>query len=162
MANFGIAAVQTDLNNFLKSCIDDIKKSETRHKINYLGIKLPLQTEIDRQMIKEVVVQLLSNSIKFSHPGTPIQVKLKENKNDIKIRFSDKGVGIPEAEKEYIFDSFRRCSNIFNVRGTGIGLALSKKFILLHGGNITVKSQLNEGTTFIVTLPKSQKRRDGK
>lgn len=148
--------VQTDLNDFLKSCINEIKKSETRHKISYQGMNLPLKTAIDRQMIKEVIIQLLSNSVKFSNPGTTIHVKLKDNKNDVNIQVSDKGMGIPEAEKEHIFDSFRRGSNIFNVRGTGIGLALSQKFILLHGGKITVRSQLNKGTTFIVTLPKAK------
>ncbi len=65
----------------------------------------------------------------------------------------DQGIGIPAAEQQQLFNSFHRASNVGTISGTGLGLAIVKKAVDLHQGEITVKSEVGVGTTFIVTLP---------
>lgn len=149
--------VQTDLNHFIQTTIMDFKKSpDVRHKIIYQGSDKPVKTEIDRQMVQEVIMNLLSNSIKFSGEKTIIHIILHEQGNNVTIQVSDRGIGIPEAEKDIVFEAFRRCSNVGNIRGIGIGLTLCQKYVHLHGGEITFISQVNKGTTFTVLLPNNR------
>ena len=76
----------------------------------------------------------------------------KENEQLI-FKIKDAGIGIPEADKVYLFDSFHRASNVGNISGTGLGLAIVKKCVDLHQGEITVDSEVNQGTTFTVKIP---------
>jgi signal transduction histidine kinase len=102
--------------------------------------------------MKEVIINLLTNSMKYSCQGTTTDVELIESEDQIIIHVSDKRIGIPEVEKEHIFESFWRGSNIDNIHGTGLGLTLFRKFVRLYGGDITFESKINEGTTFLVSL----------
>ena len=71
----------------------------------------------------------------------------------LKINIIDNGIGIPEEEVPKLFNSFYRGSNVKSIQGTGLGLVVVKDFIELHGGTVTVKSKLNEGTNFEIILP---------
>jgi PAS domain S-box-containing protein len=149
-----LVPVKTELNCFLIKNIEDIKKTyDTCQNINYSNSKTPINIPIDREMMKIVILNLLANSIKYSNPETTIYMKLYKDNGQIIIEVADKGIGIPETEKENVFKPFIRCSNINNIHGTGLGLALALKIVRLHDGNITFKSKINEGTTFFVSLP---------
>jgi two-component system, LuxR family, sensor kinase FixL len=147
--------IKTDLNCFLIENIEELKKNaDIRQEINYSSAtELSLNIPFDREMMKVVILNLLSNSIKYSGPETTIDVKLYKNNGWVIIEVADKGIGIPEKEKGNIFKPFIRCSNINNIHGTGLGLALALKIVRLHGGDITFKSKIKEGTSFFISLP---------
>ena len=96
---------------------------------------------------------MLSNAIKYSPQGGTVYFDLACEQKDAMFRIQDEGIGIPIADQEQLFNSFHRASNVGTISGTGLGLAIVKKSVDLHGGKIVVKSEVNAGTTFMVTLP---------
>jgi len=123
------------------------------HKVNFKGVPGSAVLKIDKQMIDEVISNLLTNSFKYSDPGTTIDIIIEETGKGLAVEITDRGIGIPEEIQNNIFDAFRRGPNVGNIHGTGLGLAISKKFTEMNGGNITFYSEVNKGTTFTVLLP---------
>jgi signal transduction histidine kinase len=108
----------------------------------------------DERKVKQVLLNLLSNAIKFTPEGGRIEVRATPTNGGVEISVSDTGVGIAPEDQEAIFEEFRQVGTADKkVEGTGLGLALSRKFIELHAGRIWVKSQLGQGSTFTFTLP---------
>jgi signal transduction histidine kinase len=108
----------------------------------------------DERKVRQVVLNLLSNAIKFTPEGGRIEVRTKQVDGSIEVSVSDTGVGIAPEDQEAIFEEFRQVGTADKkVEGTGLGLALSRKFIELHGGRIWVESQVGAGSTFTFTLP---------
>jgi signal transduction histidine kinase len=100
------------------------------------------------------VLNLLSNAIKFTPEGGRIEVRAKQVDGSVEISVSDTGVGIAPEDQEAIFEEFRQVGTADKkVEGTGLGLALSRKFVELHGGRIWVESQVGVGSTFAFTIP---------
>jgi signal transduction histidine kinase len=96
----------------------------------------------------------LSNAIKFTPEGGRIEVRAVPVDGSIEVSVTDTGVGIAPEDQEAVFEEFRQAGTAARkVEGTGLGLALSRKFIELHGGRIWVKSQVGAGSTFTFTLP---------
>ncbi len=111
----------------------------------------------DKDMIEQVILNLFTNSVKYSPENTAIEIRLKERDDDVLFEIEDNGYGISEKSLPKIFDKFYRVTDNEKVReisGTGLGLALVKEIIEVHGGAISVKSKLNEGSTFSFTVPK--------
>jgi signal transduction histidine kinase len=101
-----------------------------------------------------VLLNLLSNALKFTPEGGRIDVGATVNEGVVEVSVADTGTGIAPEDQEAIFEEFRQVGRADKkVEGTGLGLALSRKFIELHGGRIWVKSQLGQGSTFTLTLP---------
>jgi signal transduction histidine kinase len=112
------------------------------------------QVRADERKVRQVVLNLLSNAIKFTPEGGRIDVGAKPVDGFIEVSVSDTGVGIAPEDQEAVFEEFRQVGTADKkVEGTGLGLALSRKFIELHGGRIWVESQLGAGSTFTFTLP---------
>jgi signal transduction histidine kinase len=112
------------------------------------------QVRADERKIRQVLLNLLSNAIKFTPEGGRIEVGAKPVNGSVEISVSDTGVGIASEDQETVFEEFRQVGTADKkVEGTGLGLALSRKFIELHGGKIWVKSQLGHGATFMFTVP---------
>ncbi len=112
----------------------------------------------DRDMIEQVVVNLFTNAVKYSPDNTEIIVRVVERLGDVLVEVEDHGYGIPEKALDKIFDKFYRVAENANVRdatGSGLGLSLVKEIIEVHGGEITVRSQLGVGSTFAFSLPKA-------
>jgi len=109
----------------------------------------------DPEKIERIVLNLISNAIKFSNKGDEIFVAITENNEFVEISVKDKGIGIEEADLVKIFDRFKQVEKTLsrNAEGTGIGLSLVKSLVELHGGTIKVKSKLGEGSKFTVSLP---------
>jgi len=108
----------------------------------------------DERKVKQVLLNLLSNALKFTPDGGRIDVRAAMRNGMAEISVADTGVGIAPEDQEAIFEEFRQVGTADKkVEGTGLGLALSRKFIELHGGRIWVKSQSGEGSTFTFTLP---------
>ena len=110
---------------------------------------------LDKNKIEQVLHNLLSNAIKYSKSNTNITVSLSSGESQIEIAIKDQGVGIPESELSKLFTEFGTTSakTTANESSTGLGLAIAKKIVNSHGGEIMAKSKLNEGSEFLFTLP---------
>lgn len=108
---------------------------------------------IDTVLAQQILNNLLSNALKYSPAGTPVLLKLRCSDNHVMINVRDTGLGIPPEQQSRLFQPFYRARNVGTIPGTGLGLAIVKQAIDLHGGEITVESALDEGTTFTITLP---------
>jgi signal transduction histidine kinase len=112
------------------------------------------QIQADERKLRQVVLNLLSNAIKFTPEGGRIEVRAVPVDGSLEVSVSDTGVGIAPEDQEAIFEEFRQVGTAAKkVEGTGLGLALSRKFVELHGGRIWVTSQLGAGSTFTFTIP---------
>jgi GAF domain-containing protein len=112
------------------------------------------QVQADERKVRQVLLNLLSNAIKFTPEGGRIDVHAVPRDGVVKVSVTDTGVGIAPEDQEAVFEEFRQVGTADKkVEGTGLGLALSRKFIELHGGKIWVKSQVGAGSTFTFTVP---------
>src|SRR5262245_21768279 len=112
------------------------------------------QIQADERKVRQVVLNLLSNAIKFTPEGGSIQVGAVPKDGLVEVSVSDTGVGIAPEDQEAVFEEFRQVGTADKkVEGTGLGLALSRRFIELHGGKIWVKSEVGKGSTFTFTVP---------
>jgi signal transduction histidine kinase len=108
----------------------------------------------DERKIRQVLLNLLSNAIKFTPEGGRIEVGAALGNGAVEVSVRDTGVGIAPEDQEAVFEEFRQVgASAAKQEGTGLGLALARKFIELHGGKIWVKSQVGAGSTFTFTLP---------
>jgi signal transduction histidine kinase len=111
----------------------------------------------DERKVKQVLLNLLSNALKFTPEGGEIHVRAELRDGMAQISVTDSGVGIAPEDQEAVFEEFRQVGKAEKkAEGTGLGLAISRKFIELHGGRIWVKSQVGTGSTFAFTLPLKQ------
>jgi signal transduction histidine kinase len=132
-----------------------------RERASNDGVSVVLSTtpeadaaEGDGRRIQQVIFNLLSNAVKFTPPGGAVDVEAARVGGEIRVSVTDTGPGIAPEDQELLFDEFRQTgAGIAKREGTGLGLALSKRLVELHGGRIWVESELGEGSTFVFTLP---------
>ena len=111
-------------------------------------------TAVDPESIDRIIMNLLSNAIKFSDEGGHVLVYIFVDKEEVKISIKDEGYGISTEDQELVFNRFVQANQGNNEsKGSGIGLELVNHLTKLHGGNISLKSELGVGSEFIVTLP---------
>jgi len=107
------------------------------------------QIQADERRVRQVVLNLLPNAIKFTPEGGRIEVRATPQDGLVEVSVSDTGVGIAPEDQEAVFEEFRQVGTADKkVEGTGLGLTLCRKFVELHGGGIWVKSELGKGSTF--------------
>lgn len=107
----------------------------------------------DDRLLHHALGNLLSNAIKYSPQGGDVVVEVVASGDAVQITVQDSGIGIPEAELPHLFTSFHRASNVGDIKGTGLGLAIVKTAVALHGGNLSVRSEVLCGTCFSLHLP---------
>jgi len=149
-----VAYSETDIKSFFNDFLQEIgsiKKTKQKILFTYDGLSCVVMT--DQLLLKNILMSLLSNAIEYSSFDAEIQLTVELKKENLKIKVSDNGIGIPEDEQHQIFKRFYRGQNANNVEGTGLGLNIAKKYIRLLKGSIEFTSQLNKGTTFITTIP---------
>lgn len=111
------------------------------------------QAWVDETLLRHVLSNLISNACKYSAAGTRVQVTLQRVEDEAVIRIIDQGIGIPKEDREHLFQGFHRGSNVGERPGTGLGLVIARRCLEVHGGSITVESEVGHGTTFCVKLP---------
>lgn len=109
----------------------------------------------DRHLFKNILINLVSNALKYSAEHQEVKVFLKRDGNDLILSIKDHGIGIPEKDQVHMFERLFRASNVTNIQGTGLGLNIVKKYIDLHNGTISFESEEGKGTTFTVTIPQA-------
>jgi signal transduction histidine kinase len=108
----------------------------------------------DERRISQVIFNLLSNAVKFTPTGGAVGVRATRVDGEVRVSVTDTGPGIAAVDHERIFEEFQQTEAGFEQReGTGLGLALSKRLVELHGGRIWVDSELGKGSTFVFSLP---------
>lgn len=144
---FNIVLFSEDLIDELNSTLKKDQTISYRHTGNNTGVFL------DSQMMKNIMVNLLSNASKYSPEGSPIEFTTTLTETKLEIEVSDHGMGIPDTDKSHLFENFFRAKNAVNVRGTGLGLNIVKRYTDLMKGTIQFKSIENVGTTFTINIP---------
>ena len=107
----------------------------------------------EKDLMYQVWMNIIENSIKFSKQDGQIDIKMKTNQESIIVEIKDYGIGMKEEEAKKIFDRFYQIDKSHTKPGAGLGMTIAKRIVELSGGKIEVKSKLNESTTFTVTLP---------
>jgi PAS domain S-box-containing protein len=107
----------------------------------------------DKQFLKNIIINLVSNSSKFSAQSKTIELSTINKGTELKIIIKDEGIGIPKDEQKKLFERFFRAKNATNIQGTGLGLSIVAKYIEILNGTITFESALNKGTQFYITIP---------
>jgi signal transduction histidine kinase len=113
--------------------------------------------KLDVDLIRQVFTNLIENAIKYSPPGSRVLISSEESDGQVVVQVADQGIGIAKEELENIFMKFYRSKEVraSTTKGTGLGLYLASYFVELHGGRISVESELGKGSTFTVELPSS-------
>jgi signal transduction histidine kinase len=146
-----------DLPATLENALTLVKERAARHAIDiHLTVGAGLGAVVaDERKIKQVLLNLLSNAVKFTPDGGRIAVSAALGDGMVEIAVSDTGIGVAPGDQSTIFEEFRQAGSDHGRKqeGTGLGLALTKKLVELHGGQIWVKSQVGQGSTFTFTLP---------
>lgn len=147
-----------DLVKFCRALVEEMELTSIHHKIAFVTQAFCTSRQyvtacMDEKLLRHIFSNLLSNAIKYSPQGSTISFSLDCQQGSAVFQIQDRGIGIPIADQDKLFDSFHRASNVGTISGTGLGLAIVKKAVDLHGGNITVNSEVGVGTTITVSLP---------
>jgi signal transduction histidine kinase/DNA-binding response OmpR family regulator len=149
--------IGSNLAAFTSEIIESFREEAIKKNINLItNIPQYLYAEYDQDIIEKLMYNLLSNAIKYNKINGTVTITLKQENLKVLMRMEDSGIGIPAKDLPYIFNRFYKASNAkFTVenQGIGVGLAMTKEFIQLHGGTITVSSYENMGTTFDIIIP---------
>ena len=107
----------------------------------------------DKKLLKNIIINLVSNASKFSKEDEPIEIKSRITNEAMQLEIKDTGIGISEEDLEHLYSSFYRGKNAVNIQGTGLGLHIVKRYVDLLNGTIELDSKLGEGSKFCITIP---------
>ncbi len=142
-----------NLSEVIQDCIDQISNANTKHHITLEGDADVLVTA-DKHRLEQVVINFLSNAVKYSPEAAEIELKVESGKNQVKVSVTDFGIGIPEDKVNFVFDRFFRVQESSQkFSGLGLGLFISAEIIRRHGGEVGVRSREGEGSTFWFSIP---------
>jgi signal transduction histidine kinase len=110
---------------------------------------------LDQSLLKNCITNLITNAIKYSGENTLIAFNTEINEISFHITIKDNGIGIPEADQKHLFEAFFRAHNTGTIPGTGLGLNIVARYTELMNGTIDFKSNINKGTLFTITFPKT-------
>ncbi len=146
---------QVDIYSYVSSIINETKTGLNYDgNINLIAKFTALIINTDATALRSIIGKILNNSIKFSKNKEDINVELVSYTDSIAIIISDKGLGIPRNQLESIFDMFYKAENFQN-KGAGLGLTIVKNYVDILGGQISINSEVNKGTTVNIIIPKS-------
>ncbi len=143
-----------DLDALCRSVLDEFQsRPDITHRLVYTCDEALRNVRLDKKLMRQIINNLVSNAIKYSSADTTVTIALNYTGEALVLRVSDEGIGIPEADLKHLFEPFHRAANVGTISGTGLGLTIIKESVELHGGIITVESQVSVGTTFTVRIP---------
>ena len=148
-----IRATEFQVCEFLSEMADELKLLANDGKQLKINCPDHLSIYTDKNLFRNILLNLISNAIKFSNENGEVILKADVYEDQFCISVSDSGIGISEEDMQYLFERFFRAKNAQNIQGTGLGLYIVSRYVQLLGGRIEVKSVLNQGTIFSVFLP---------
>lgn len=147
----------TELNGQLQLVLELVARDAAGHGVRLSIDEAPRDAIIhaDPERVRQILVNLLGNAVKFTPPGGAVSVRTRVKRREVVIEVEDTGRGIPERERERIFEPFVRLEEDRNVAGSGLGLAISREMAREMGGDLSVESELGVGSCFTLRLPRS-------
>ena len=146
-----------DAPSALANAMTLVRERAQRHSI---GLALEVDPGIgeiraDERKFKQILLNLLSNAVKFTPDGGKVVVRALLVDHTLEVEVCDTGIGIAQADQQVVFEEFRQVGRHYTNKqeGTGLGLALTKRFVELHGGTLSVRSEPGKGSTFTFTIP---------
>lgn len=148
-----------EMQFFCLNLIEDIQLfSEQPRTIKFEKYGTSTYAYLDEKLLYSILSNLLSNALKYSSPASPVYLTLICEPNTVTFQVKDEGIGIPTEEQALIFEPFRRGRNARSIMGSGLGMAVVKRCLDLHQGELSVDSEVGVGTTFTVKLTQPQKK----
>lgn len=145
-AHFNLPELITDITEEMRGLLKQNQDIVYNHEGNE-------RVYSDKKLLKNILINLITNAIKFSDDASPIYLKSNVQDGQATVSVADKGIGVSEEDQEHLFSSFFRGKNAMNIQGTGLGLHIVKRYIDLLHGDVHLKSRLNEGTTISFSIP---------
>ena len=148
-----------NLNNFVNDLILDLQGLlKPGQKLNLIASDI-VETSVyqDPKLLRHILINLLTNAIKFSGEGSPIDISINMDDADVLFSVRDYGLGIPIADHKKLFTRFFRSSNVENIQGTGLGLSIILQYVNYLKGTIKSSSDVGKGSIFNVNLPRNLK-----
>ena len=143
-----------ELRPFAQRLVDEVLSATNRRCPIELSLaEIPGEIQADERLLQHIFTNLLTNGVKYSDPGQPVRFEITSAGTEIICAIRDQGIGIPEADREWLFSAFHRGQNVADRPGTGLGLVIVKRCVDLHAGKINVESQFGKGTLVTVRLP---------
>ncbi|MBD2058058.1 CHASE domain-containing protein [Oculatella sp. FACHB-28] len=142
-----------NLEPFCQQIVEEMQLSTGRSQIEFTQYGYPTPVKLDSKLLHSILTNLLSNAAKYSPPDSTVLLSLIYNPGSVVFQVKDYGIGIPPEDQQRIYETFYRSKNVGDIAGTGLGLAVVKTCVDLHGGLVAVTSAIATGTTFTVTLP---------
>jgi PAS domain S-box-containing protein len=143
-----------ELQPFVQGLVDEVLSATGRRcPIELFLAEMPAEVQADERLLRHIFTNLLTNGVKYSDPGRTVRFEIASVGTEIVCAIRDQGIGIPEADREWLFSAFHRGQNVADRPGTGLGLVIVKRCVDLHGGKINVESQFARGTVVTVRLP---------
>jgi PAS domain S-box-containing protein len=149
-----------DLLEFLEEVKEEteqlLKSGQELHHHHQGGLE-PLC--LDPSLLRNILNNLLSNAIKYSPENSVIALETSIEETELKLTIRDKGMGIPIEDQPQLFERFFRAQNVTNIQGTGLGLHIVRNYLEIFKGEISFESEPGEGTTFMISIPRSMRNR---
>jgi len=143
-----------ELRTFVLRLVDEVLSATNRRcPIELLISEVPAGIQADERLLQHIFTNLLTNAVKYSDPGRVVRFEIACAGAEIICAIHDQGIGIPEADREWLFNAFHRGRNVEDRPGTGLGLVIVRRCVDLHGGGIEVESGPGQGTVVTVRLP---------
>lgn len=151
----GVSLQPFNLDEVLQDTVDEMKTLAKEGQLITCHCNAADTIISDKKLVKYILINFLSNAIKFSDEGARIIVSKEVKNGTAAITVTDEGIGISPEDREHLFSSFFRGRNVQNIQGTGLGLHIVKRYVDLLQGSISVQSELGKGTTITFTIPAS-------
>ena len=155
--NIGLQRQTVDLCEVVKNTAERLAHIAKKKNVSFEIIGQKTEIAAIPQLADEIVYNLCDNAVKYNHDGGKVKIEVENHENSATLCVSDTGIGIPENERERIFERFYMVdkSHSKEIGGTGLGLSIVKHAAIIHGAEIDVKSELGKGTSITVTFPKN-------
>ncbi|HYH19374.1 MAG TPA: ATP-binding protein [Azospirillum sp.] len=143
-----------DLARALAAVCEQQAEVSEQHRLSWDFSQLPGMVVVDANLLQQAVENLLSNAVKYSPPGSAVRVRGWSDAGQIHVAVDDRGIGIPESDRDRLFERYFRGRNVGTRAGSGLGLHVVQAIVARHGGRLDVDSREGEGSTFTMILPK--------
>jgi two-component system, LuxR family, sensor kinase FixL len=142
-----------NIQDFCKEAMEEVQhilKKGQRLRLNHLSKQLMVL--MDKKLLKLILINLISNASKYSDEETDITCTVQLSQNTLQMSITDVGIGIPDEDQKHLFDRFFRASNVMNIKGTGLGLHIVKRYAELMNGTVSFESIFGKGSTFTLNF----------
>lgn len=143
---------EIEVVQFCQALLKELQVAAPQHQLVLQCDRNDIYTQVDEQLLRSILVNILHNAIQYTPQGGQIELQLCQEQKELIFCIVDQGLGIPDDDQPFLFEPFHRGKNVSNIPGTGLGLSIVKQFAALLNGTVVFESSLGVGTTFIIRL----------